>query len=209
MLEKFLRELEKVLPDFEKEGMNPGASDTALKATEEVLKPFGFTSELLDLYCWHNGSSTGFLPEIPLFGFQFLSLQESVETIKMLGQGQYGENWATYFLPVGDIDGALMLATLNNLDNDRSLIFQYVIEEGDAYLMHQSIQSLIQTAVFVWSVKALEGQLFDDVRLRFSPHAYKGTQEGSTNTAGVQNVFDFASALPCHSTLMNLIQVES
>ena len=198
MLERFLHELGKVLPDFEKQGMRPGASDTEINIIEEALAPLGLTTELQNLYCWHNGSSTEFFPEVPVFGFRFLSLQESLETIKMLGTDPFAKDWVKQFLPVGDMEGTILLATLRNLDNNRSQIFQYVIEDGNAYLMHQSIQAMIQTATFVWTTQAVQGQSFSDARLLFSPEAYIETQKGLTSRSGIENVFDFSISLPEH-----------
>ncbi len=196
MLEQLLNELERVFPEYERQGMHPGALDAEIDAAEESLKPFRFPSELRELYGWHNGSSTAFFPELPLFGFQFNSLEDGMDDIVRLGGGPYGEPWEKHFLPIGDTSCGLMLATLNNLNNERSQIYEYFIEGGDAYLMHQGVSSMIETAMFIWSNTPGEGRSLDDVRLRFSPGAYIGTQKGLTNASGVRNVFDFSCSLP-------------
>ena len=196
MIKNLLAELDDVVPDYEENSLRPGASDSDLDRVSRKFMPYAFPGELRELYSWHNGSSTSFFPKVPLFGFHFLSLDEGVEMVRVLGEGQYGNSWAKQFFPIGNMNGELMLATMSNLSSERAQAYQYVVEDDEACLMHQDLGCMIKTAQFVWTETAEPGQSVDEIRLRYSPGAYTEAQKGSKNVFGCKNIFEFSSSLP-------------
>ena len=166
MLSERLKVLAALFPEYEVSNMRPGAKLDEIRRFTESNGPL--SSDLISLYSWHNGSDTDFFPDMPLFGFRFFGLDESIEyqtRYARLGISPFPKSRSQL---LGEADGSLFFAVVD-LDGEQASVYR--LFEGEApMLFHSSVSSMVETAIEVWSTDG-RGKDFDDVRLRHSPGA--------------------------------------
>lgn len=140
--------LEKALPFRVIQGMLPGADIQSLTSSHRLR--FGPTVELRSLYSWSNGSRVND-EYIHPFGFRLMSIAESAAISLELQRVCPNYSFPYEFYPLGDIDGGVVIATLDNVSVNCSRVYTAIPEDGCAYLMHESITAMIKTAITIWN----------------------------------------------------------
>lgn len=168
MLETTIEELLSKLA-HKKEKFIEGASLKEIDVIEQKLAKFevGFTQELKELYSWVNGNGSEFDEQIPLFIFDFYSLTDAYQLFE-----EFYQKNETIYWPLGCFErtNSSIIATLNNIHADRSLVLQDFYEE--IVLFHQNVDCMLKVAIEMWETNFNWIGSIDDLRLRYSPNAY-------------------------------------
>lgn len=168
-LTKHLSLFEKIVDGDAYLKFRTGASNDEVSKINSILNPHFLSEELEALYKWRNGCEDESFDAIPAFGFRLLPLDEAIGVLNEYRSDTIHED-KRYF-PIGDMDGALILALINSNKLIESEVCVFLYEEDSVYLWHESIGKLLQTSIDICSAKDSEGKTYDDIRLRYSPNA--------------------------------------
>ena len=169
---EYMNILDKIIDNGHYLEFRQGVSDDDVSKINSILKPQRLSVELETLYKWKNGCITESFDDIPALGFRLLPFEESLIVLN-----EYKSNTIfdeKRYLPIGDMDGALILALLDSEEVFESEVCVFLFEEDSLYLWHESITKLIQTSINICSVEDNNGETYDDVRLKYSPNAEVG-----------------------------------
>lgn len=199
MLSKSLIFLENAFPYQERIKFRCPADASEIENMKSWLD-YPITKELEELYSWHDGEEPDLIGDVAIFGFSFLCISEGIKVAQEfesmeLAQG-CDENWIKKFFPVGEFDGGYVLATLSNVDKQKSQIFYYLIEDGEAFLFHQGISEMVAALGKYWSSYPMSEEKMNEIRVKESPNAWTDRQKGDSNVRGVKNVFSLDNELP-------------
>lgn len=166
------------------------ASDVAAGVRKE-LAPLDLPDELRVLYGWRNGMGANPVIDFAPFGFEWFSLEGAMELRRSLAAITYAKPPnLEHFLPMGNLDSGLVLASLTGIHTRISQLYGFLPEEGEVCLLHADVLSLIKMATAWLGDKTL---LVEELRLEMSPGAWSFDQDGKVGRDGSTNVFDLFS----------------